>query len=86
MPEPTDTKVPSGGHGLPNGALPPKALKQLHGGGSSKRKKPKHRQGSAEGEAPAEGGDGGDGAQEQAQELTPIDIQTIEVILAPLFL
>ncbi|XP_022083229.1 synaptosomal-associated protein 25-like isoform X4 [Acanthaster planci] len=71
MPEPSATG-PKTNPSLQNGVLPPKAQRQLHGG-SDRRKKHKHRQGSTEGDAQDEGG-----VQEQSQELTPIDLQTIE--------
>ncbi len=69
MPEPSETECTN--PSLQNGVLPPKAQRQLHGGSGRRRK---HKQkGSTESDAPVDGG-------EQVQELTPIDIQTIEVI------
>lgn len=69
MPEPSEPACMN--PTLQNGVLPPKAQRQLHGGSGRRRK---HKQkGPSESDAPVEGA-------EQVQELTPIDIQTIEVI------
>ena len=70
MPEPSETACTNPPN-LQNGELPSKAQRQLHGG-SGRRRKQKQK-GPTEGEAPVDG-------VEQVQELTPIDIQTIEVI------